>query len=264
MNLDWVPIWAFFVGTILLVMGFIEVGYRLGDVAHRKSADEKEAPISGVSGTVLGLTAFIMAFTFAIVADRYQIRKNLVREDANAIRLAYVRADFLPEPDRAESKRLIKTYLDGRLAFASGGDIERDIGPLLAETDRIQRRLWRIAVTNAERDMNSDVAALYIEALNQMSEINVSRLAVGVRARVPLGIWLALYSLTILGMVSMGYHAGIVGSKRSKATWIVAVSFGMVIALIASLDRPGGFIKVAQQPLIDLQEFIAADAIAGK
>lgn len=264
MNLDWVPIWAFFVGTILLVMGFIEVGYRLGDLAHRKSADEKEAPISGVSGTVLGLTAFIMAFTFAIVADRYQIRKNLVREDANAIRLAYVRADFLPEPDRAESKRLLKMYLDGRLAFASGGDIERDIGPLLAETDRIQRRLWRIAVTNAERDMNSDVAALYIEALNEVSEVNVSRLTVGVRARVPMGIWFALYSLTILGMVSLGYHAGIAGSKRSRATWIVAVSFGMVIALIASLDRPGGFIRVAQQPLIDLQEFIAADAITGK
>ncbi|HEU0306031.1 MAG TPA: hypothetical protein VFR30_03585 [Lysobacter sp.] len=264
MNLDWVPIWAFFVGTILLVMGFIEVGYRLGDLAHRKSADEKEAPISGVSGTVLGLTAFIMAFTFAIVADRYQIRKNLVREDANAIRLAYVRADFLPEPDRAESKRLLKAYLDGRLAFASGGDIERDIGPLLAETDRIQRRLWRIAVTNAERDMNSDVAALYIEALNEVSEVNVSRLTVGVRARVPMGIWFALYSLTILGMVSLGYHAGIAGSKRSRATWIVAISFGMVIALIASLDRPGGFIRVAQQPLIDLQEFIAADAITGK
>ena len=79
-----------------------------------------------------------------------------------------------------------------------------------------------------------------------------------------MGIWFALYSLTILGMVSLGYHAGIAGSKRSRATWIVAISFGMVIALIASLDRPGGFIKVAQQPLIDLQEFIAADAIAGK
>ncbi|MFC5578248.1 hypothetical protein ACFPOA_09535 [Lysobacter niabensis] len=259
MNLDGVPIWVFFFGTILLVMGFIEVGYRLGSLAHRQSKDEKETPISGVSGTVLGLTAFIMAFTFAIVAERYQVRKGLVREDADVIRLAYVRADFLPEPGRAESKRLLKVYLDKRLAFSQVGDIERDIGPLLAETDRIQRRLWRIAVTNAERDMNSDIAALYIEALNEMSRVNAARLAVGVRARVPMGIWIVLYSLTILGMISMGYHAGIAGSKRSRATWIVAISFGMVIALIASLDRPTGVIKVAQQPLIDVQQFIAAD-----
>ena len=258
MNLDWVPIWVFFIGTILLVMGFIEVGYRLGSVAHRQSKDEKETPISGVSGTVLGLTAFIMAFTFAIVAERYQVRKGLVLEDASAIRLAYVRADFVPEPDRGESKRLLKEYLDKRLAFTKAGNVERDTSPLLAETDRIQRRLWRIAVANAERDMNSDVAALYIEALNEIGKVNATRLAVGVRARVPMGIWVVLYSLTILGMISMGYHAGIAGSKRSKATWIVAISFGMVIALIATLDRPG-VIKVAQQPLIDVQAFIAAD-----
>lgn len=258
MNLDWVPIWVFFIGTILLVMGFIEVGYRLGSVAHRQSKDEKETPISGVSGTVLGLTAFIMAFTFAIVAERYQVRKGLVLEDASAIRLAYVRADFVPEPDRGESKRLLKAYLDKRLAFTKAGNVERDTSPLLAETDRIQRRLWRIAVANAERDMNSDVAALYIEALNEISKVNAARLAVGLRARVPMGIWIVLYSLTILGMISMGYHAGIAGSKRSRATWIVAISFGMVIALIATLDRPG-IIKVAQQPLIDVQAFIAAD-----
>jgi hypothetical protein len=259
MNLDWVPIWVFFIGTILLVMAFIEVGYRLGSVAHRKSAEEKETPISGVAGAVLGLAAFILAFTFAIVAERYQTRKGLVREDANAIRVAYVRADFVPEPDRGESKRLLKAYLDKRLAFAQVVGARQDIDPLLAETDRIQRRLWRIAVANAERDMNSDVAALYIESLNELSSVQTMRLAVGVRARVPLGIWITLYSLTALGMISMGYHAGIAGSKRSRATWIVAVSFGMVIALIASLDRPWGVITVTQQPLIDLQDFITAD-----
>lgn len=209
---------------------------------------------------MLALTAFILAFTFAIVAERYDTRKELVRADANAIRTAYLRADFLPEPHRAESKRLLRTYLDRRLAFArptNGGS--DDIGPLLVEIDRIQRRLWEVAVVNAERDMNSDVAALYIESLNDMAAVHASRLAIGVRTRVPAGIWFVLYSLTILGMVSMGYHAGIAGSKRSKATWILATSFGLVIALIASLDRPDGFIKVTQQPLLDLQALMARD-----
>lgn len=260
MSVDSVPIWIFFVGTILLVMAFIEVGYKLGDIAHRKSENEKEAPVSGVAGAVLGLTAFIMAFTFAIVAERYEARKGLVRADANAIQVAYLRADFLPVPDRVESKQLLKVYLDQRLAFAQTGNIERQhVGPFLVESDRIQRRLWGIAVVNAERDMNSDVAALYIEALNDMMEVHASRLAIGVRTRIPIGIWIVLYSLTILGMISMGYHAGIAGSKRSKATWIVAISFGLMITLIASLDRPGRFNKVTQQSLVDLQEFISSD-----
>ena len=57
----------------------------------------------------------------------------------------------------------------------------------------------------------------------------------------------------------MGYHAGIAGSKRSKATWVVALAFGLVIALIASLDRPGGLVRVTQQPLADVQAFMAAE-----
>jgi hypothetical protein len=57
-------------------------------------------------------------------------------------------------------------------------------------------------------------------------------------------------------MMGIGYHTGIAGSKRSLATLILALSFAMVIGMIASLDRPGGFIKVTQQPLIDLQSSI--------
>lgn len=260
MILDPVPIWAFFVGTLVIVMAFIEAGYALGSIAHRKSKDEKEAPVSGVSGAVLALTAFIIAFTFAIASERFDARKELVRSDANEIRTAYLRASFLPEPDRAESKQLIKAYLNGRLAFSQASNIEPEAAYLwLAESERIHRRLWNIAVANAERDMNSDVAALYIESLNDMIKVHASRVAIGLQARIPVGIWIALYSLTILGMISVGYHAGITGSKRSKATVILATSFGLVIALIASLDRPSGFIKVTQQPLVDLQSFIASE-----
>lgn len=259
MNLDAIPVWVFFVGTVLLVMVFIEAGYRLGTVAHRTSEEEKESPISGVAGAVLGLTAFILAFTFAIVADRYDARKALVREDAHAIRVAYQRADFLPAPDRAESKQLLKRYLEARLAYGESGEgTAGEVAPLLVENDRIQRRLWRIAVANAERDMNSDVAALYIESLSEMERVHAYRLAIGVRTRIPTSIWLVLYALTILGMVSMGYHAGIAGSRRSKATWIVAIAFALVISLIASLDRPAGFIRVTQQPLADVRDLMSA------
>ena len=256
MTLDAIPIWAFFAGTILIVMVFYEVGYRLGRVAHDKSAEEKESPVSGVAGAVLGLTAFMMAFTFAMAAERYQTRKELVRTDANVIRTVYLRADFLPEPDRAETRKLLRMYLDRRLSITRTPDVEPQ-GQFLVDSERIQRRVWNIAVANARRDMNSDVAALYIESLNEMFAVHASRLAIGARTRIPIGIWVVLYGLTILGMISMGYHAGIAGSRRSKATWIVAVAFGMVIALIASLDRPSGLIRVTQQPLIDVQQFMS-------
>ena len=66
----------------------IEAGYRLGHAAHRRSEDEKESPVSAIPAAILGLLAFMLAFTFGIVSDRYDARKALVREEANAIRTA--------------------------------------------------------------------------------------------------------------------------------------------------------------------------------
>ena len=258
MNFDLVPLWVVFLGTVLLVVLAIELGYRLGGSAHRRSDDEKESPVSGASSAVLGLTAFILAFTFAIVSDRYDTRKELVREDANAIRVAYFRADFLPEADRAESKRLLLKYIDIRLEFARTNSVERArVESLITETERMQRLLWAIAVKNAELDMNSDVAALYIEALNDMVGVHANRVAIGVQARIPIGMWVVLYSLIVLGMLSVGYHAGIAGSRRSNAMLVLAISFALVIFMVAALDRPGGTVRVSQQPLVDLRKFMA-------
>jgi hypothetical protein len=146
--------------------------------------------------------------------------------------------------------------------FAEAGSLEPErMKSVLSETQRLQDRLWNMAVANARKDMNSDVAALYIESLNEMNGIHALRVAVGIQARVPSEIWLALYCITILGMMSVGYQTGIAGSKRSMAGPILAVSFALVFALIASLDRPdSGIIKVSQQPLIDLRNSMAAAA----
>jgi hypothetical protein len=50
-----------------------------------------------------------------------------------------------------------------------------------------------MAVVNARKDMNSDVAALYIDALGEVNGIHASRVAVAIQARVPGEIWLVLY-----------------------------------------------------------------------
>jgi hypothetical protein len=208
----------------------------------------------------------MLAFTFGIVSERYDARKGLVRDEANAIRTAYLRSDFLPEPDRAEAKSLLRGYLDARLAFVELGSLEQQhVTKVLSETQRLQGRLWNMAVANARKDMNSDVAALYVDSLNKVIEFHASRVAVGIQARVPGEIWLVLYGITILGVMGMGYQTGIAGSKMSAAGPILALSFAIAFTLIASLDRPdSGLIKVSQQPLIDLRGSMGTVSGGGK
>ena len=262
MRLDAIPIWAVFAGTIVVVLVAIEAGYLLGRAMHRRSDEEKESPVSAIAGSILGLAAFMLAFTFGIVSQRYDARRALVREDAVALRTAWQRADFLPDTDRAEAKTLLRQYVDVRVQYAEKGTLDPEhVQRSLSETQRIQDRLWHMAVANARQDMNSDVAALYIESLNEVNGIHASRVALGIQARVADEIWLVLYCITILGMAGVGYQTGIAGSKRSLARPILALSFALVFTLIASLDRPDrGVIKVTQQPLMDLRDAMAAAA----
>jgi hypothetical protein len=257
--MDAIPVAILFILTVIFVLAAMEAGYRLGHNAHRRQEDEKEAPVSAIAGTILGLLAFILAFTFAIVSDRYDARKGLVREEANALRTAYSRSEFLPEPDRAEATALLKQYVADRLALAQAGALDQ-VAATMVEADQMQRELWDMAVANARTDMNSDVAALYIEALNDATNLHWLRVAVGVQARIPSAIWLVLYALVLLGMIGVGYQTSIGGSQRTWAALILALSFSLVIALIAELDRPNStLISVSQQPLEDLQVWMAAD-----
>lgn len=252
--MEWIPIWAFFVGTILLVLVSMEFGYRAGRRAHRRSEEEKEAPISNIAGAILGLVAFMLAFTFGIVSDRYYARLGLVRDEANVLRTAHHRADFLPSPDREEAKRLLEEYVGVRLDLTQGGTLEADrLRVFLSETARIQDRLWERAVVHGRADLNSEIGSLYLQSLNEIVETHALRVALGVQARIPTPIWFVLVSLTVMGMMAMGYHTGISGSKRSWTTLILALAFALVIAVIAALDRPTGFVRVTQQPLIDLR-----------
>jgi hypothetical protein len=262
MHIDAIPMGAVFAGTLVVVLVAIEAGYLLGRLMHRRSDEETESPVSAIAGAILGLAAFMLAFTFGLAAQRYDARRALVREEAVALRTAWQRADFLPDADRAEAKTLLRHYVDMRVHYAEQGTLDPEpMQRFLSETQRLQDRLWDMAVANARQDMNSDVAALYIESLNEVNGMHASRVAVGIQARVPGEIWLVLSCLTILGMAGVGYQTGIAGSKRSLAWPILALSFALVFALIASLDRPdSGIIKVTQQPLIDLRDAMAATA----
>ena len=257
MNLDFIPIWILLAITILLVLFSLEGGYRLGHRSRRKSEEEKESPVSAIAGSILGLVAFVMAFTFGIVTDRYDSRKGLVREEANSVGTTYLRTDFMAEPDSSESKTLLKQYVIDRLDFTerirSGKMSQEEYSAGMAKAGGVHKRLWELAVINARKDMNSDVAALYIDSLNGLIDLHALRVAVALQARIPMAIWLSLATLTFLGMLAVGYQMGIAGSKRSLVQPILAISFSLVIALIASLDRPNAsFIKVSQQPFVDL------------
>src|SRR5271170_1973029 len=70
-----------------------------------------------ILGATLTLLGLIIGFTFSMAIGRYDQRKNLEEEEANAIGTEYVRADLLPAADAANVRALLRQYLDQRLLF---------------------------------------------------------------------------------------------------------------------------------------------------
>jgi hypothetical protein len=101
------PLWVFFVGAAVSALLALEIGYRLGRWRHRRAVDEKPNPVGAMVASILGLLAFMLAFTFSLAASRFDARRQIVIEEANAIGTTYLRARLLPEPERSEIARLL-------------------------------------------------------------------------------------------------------------------------------------------------------------
>jgi len=230
MIIDALPIWALFFVTAALVVLAVEIGFRLGKLVRRRSSEERESPVSAIAGAILGLLAFMLAFTFSIASDRYDTKKGLVREEANVLRAAWQRSDFLQEPAREKTKALLRDYLDQRIAFAQSSD-SRGAETSISDATRIQHEIWATGVLSAKTDpfMNSDIGAMYLESINQMADLHALRVNQGLQARVPSGIWFVLYALLLLGMIAVGYQTAIAESRRSRVTAVLAISFSWLL-----------------------------------
>jgi hypothetical protein len=249
-----VPLWAVFPISLVLILVSVALGFRIGDRQHRKVERLPEGPIGSVVGAMLGLLAFMLAFTFGIAASRFDARQHLLVDDVNAIMTAWRRAEFLPDPHRTESRALLARYVDLRVTAAA--DPSRIVASI-AESESLQNRLWIHAVALARANMNSDIGALYAEALNDLIAVQTSRSTVALQYRIPEPVWVVLVLLTVICMGGVGYQFGIAGRSSKLLKLCLAVALSAVVTLIAQLDRPAEGVRlVTQKPMFDLQRRI--------
>ena len=247
--LDRFPLWTLFVITILVILLAIEVGFRSAHVVGRRSESEQKWPLDEIEAATLSLLAFMLAFTFGLAASRFDARRALVMDEANALGTTYLRAGMLAEPDRTEIRNLLREYLDVRAHVARSANADEGI----ARSGVLQDRLWSEAAAVGEKNPGSVMVGLFIMSLNEVIDLHTKRLTQD-RNRIPGSIWAALYVVSILGMSEVGYHAGLNTTRRTLSVIPLAITVSAVMLLIADLDRSHeGFLDVSPEPLIDLQ-----------
>ncbi len=264
--LDKSPLWVVFAFTAIIVSLAFEGGFQAGLFAKSKEKVELNAPVGAMVGVVLSLSAFILAFTFGVAAERFNDRRVLVIEEANSIGTTFLRSNFLPEQNRKEVQDLLRQYVGVRQKLAHDFDLTHDysvvaVAVAAAEAEQIQDRLWAQATTVGNNYLDSDVIALFIDSLNDTIDLQSKRIAAGMRARLPKLVWIALYLLITLSMFGLGYQFGFAGKRNWPITSVTVLSLAIVILLIADLDRPlDGFLQTSKQPLNDLAKKLGVGA----
>jgi hypothetical protein len=228
-------------------VGFVSYRWLTPNGGHRTGGHEF------LGAAVLGLLALLLGFTFSLSLTRYDERRALVVQEANAIDVAWLRAQLLDEPYRGEMSNALKQYTDARLAWSDGDN--GGFGPTRAlnPTRALREKVWTAVEHLSRGGVSPIVVRQMIDPLNEAFDTQAARTAARA-ARIPGPVLWSLVLYATLSMLLLGYITAIDGPRKVVAMILLLLLLTLAFSVILDLDSPrSGWIQVSQQPLADVR-----------
>jgi len=247
-NLTNYPVIFFVVSFVTLFLSALAGATLFRRRKLEEGAREDFGVIQAATLTLLGL---ILGFSFSMAITRYDQRKNLEEEEANAIGTEYLRADLLPAADAAKVKGLLKDYLEQRISFYTTRDLE-EYRQIVIRTSKLQGDMWS-AVQVPAVAQPTPLSALAVAGMNDVLNSQGYTQAAWWN-RIPTSAWGLMVTMAICCNVLIGY-----GTRNIKAEKLLLLVLPLVVSitfmLIADIDAPrGGLIRVHPQNLMNFSE----------
>jgi hypothetical protein len=255
-----VPLWLTVIVFIAAIMAATELGFRHGRRLYGKEDADTKSWITTIVASVLGVLGLLLAFTMNMAVTRYDSRRLLVVEEANAIGTSYWRAQLVPPPEGPELLNLLREYTEVRVQFSAAPRVQfitregREINATHERSGQLQGEIWARAAAYAQKDPRSVTAGLLLQTLNQTFDLEAARWA-AFHAHVPSSVIWADGLLALLASLLVGYSLGLGGHRSFFHVIMLAVCITAVMVVILDLDDPRhGFIRVGYQSLLDVQK----------
>ncbi|WMD20301.1 hypothetical protein RAS12_27455 [Achromobacter seleniivolatilans] len=241
----------FVVGVIVFLV-IIELCFRLGR-KQRKPADEAhKTHITALQTALLGLLALLLGFTFAMSVTRFETRKNLVLEEANAIGNAYWRSQLIAPAVRDEIARLLLDYTAAALEFHHADNDTPRFDAANATARRIERQIRALAASTADNPPSISTI-MFIQAINEMAQVNEKR-RVALENHVPEPVFYLLFIVSMGSVAFIAYGTGLYGRRRLVSTGLFAALISLVLTFIVDIDQPAsGLIQVSQESMVRMK-----------
>jgi hypothetical protein len=216
---------AFMAGLFVGIIAFVEIGRRLG-------RGRKTDGLAAVERAVFGLMALLMAFTFSSAAIRFETRRNMLVQEAEDIRTAFLRLDLLPAAAQPKLREDFRRYVDARLGVYHSLGRDETAEEAVARVADLQREIWADAVA-ASRDGGGQAASLVLPALNTMFTIATTR-TVGLQTHQHA----VVFGMLSVVMLACSLLAGFSMSEAPARSWLHVLCFAavMTVAFYVILD----------------------------
>ncbi len=255
--LEVTPAWQ--IGLVLVIAMIVAsiVGELLSRRKAKSKAQDDGKDDGGAEGYIvsatLGLLALLMGFTFSLAVDRFEARRLLVLDEANAIGTTYLRTQMLEPVDRARISKMLVDYTDNRLALAKA---PRDqVEPLLAKNDQMLTDLWTATLAAWPSIKGLDFSSAYLDSMNNMIDLDSSRKAAR-QARVPSAVFFVLFVYVVTSAGVLGYAGAHKEGRGATAFLFLLLAISLVLTI--DIDRPAtGRVTESQAPMERLRASLA-------
>jgi hypothetical protein len=212
------------------------VGYRLGRRARARQDEAAKSHAAAWEAALLALTGLLIGFTFSMAQGRYDARKQIMLDEANAIGTTYLRTHLVDEARGNQLRKLLRGYVDARIAFtAAGGDRAR-AEETLRQSTTLGEHIW-MEVSGAAHADRSPVTALLVQSTNEMFDASDEYLS-SIANPMPRTVFLVLILVTAAAMAAIGYECGLEGKVRVLGMVVMPALLATVILLVFDLAHP--------------------------
>ena len=229
------------------------IGYKIKQRQITQKKPTTSENIGPVEGSLLGLLALLLSFTFSMSSIRYDNRRQVIIEESNHISTAILRADLYPDNIRRLLRADFYKYVESRIAYYDAGVNNQKLNLALQQSEQISKRIWNKVAEAAQDPKNIVRTNQMVPALNNMIDIVTTREAAK-NATVPESILWLLFILILSSSFIIGYN------NEKKINHVLICSFSVMVTLtvfvILDLDRPRrGIITTdnAEQKIINLR-----------
>ena len=259
-NFELIPAFYLAIPFFFFLIFINWLGYRFKVRYVKRFPGIDHVGIGPTEGSLLGLTALLLSFTFGMSATKYELRRQHLISEVTEIETTILRSDLYPDTARNLIRADLKNYLEKRIEYYTVGDREDLIVKSLYQSDSISEIIWKRVALLSQNQNNWVATEQMVPAVTSMIDIAVTREG-GRKAMVPGLVLVVLSSLILVSAFLSGY-----GSKNLERNNVLVIAFAFIttvaLYLVIDLDRPRqGFVNLndAQNLLVNLRRYFAED-----